>query len=803
MSVTKIGIRELIEFTLKGGDLNASLNSTNTALEGARIHRMLQSQRGENYQKEYTLDYPITLAGRDLLIHGRADGIILNGDKTVIEEIKTSDLPFEKLPENTLTLYWGQAKMYAFILMTDEGLSSLTLQLTYYQRPTEQVTTKKITYTLAEATTFFDSVTKEYEEWLQLRVDLRDQRNASIAPLQFPFDHYRQGQRELAVAVYKAIRLQRELFIEAPTGTGKTISTIFPCIKAMGENQMQRLFYLTAKQSTRHVAEEALTLLAKQDLHLKSITLTAKDTITFPEEADLAPEDNPYMVGYYDRLKPAMKDVLEHEDAITRTTVETYARDHQLDPFEFQLDLSLFCDVIICDYNYLFDPQVYLQRFFSVDHDDDNFFLVDEAHNLVNRARDMYSTELSLAGLQDLIDLSKAQEGKSTPLLSAFRKLRKAFFTFSGPTMAKPTHESVFNSPADDFNKAVDKLSGTISDWLADEQPQNDFTEAVLNYYFACLSYLKIADFYDDTFRTRIMIGDDENRDIVFKQLCLDPSAFLRDSLLKGCGAVLFSATFSPLSYYQRVLGGDTDSLCYQLPSPFPPKHQAILIANYIDTTYRNREASLPDIVASIHTMVAQKTGNYLVFLPSYSYLNTVLQVFQTAFPDVKTIAQTTAMDEYTRRDFLAAFDDDPDETLVGFAILGGIFSEGIDLTADRLIGVGIVSVGLPGISTENDLLRDYFDLQDEPGFEYAYQLPGLNHVLQAAGRLIRTVHDHGVILLMDRRFSASRYTRYFPPHWQFHRTLYQQNDLAPTIQQFWQMIDAETEAEHEDQTHA
>ncbi|MTV82045.1 ATP-dependent DNA helicase [Secundilactobacillus folii] len=796
MTTAKLGIRELVEFTLRSGDLNASLNSLNTALEGAQIHRMLQRSRGEKYQKEYSLQREVTLAGKSFLIHGRADGVILNGEATLIEEIKTSDAAFDELSDNTLTLYWSQVKMYAYILMTDENLNQVTLQLTYYRRTTEEVTAKKITYTLGEATQLFESVTHEYESWLKLRADLRNRRNESIKDLTFPFDHYRTGQRELAVAVYKALSLKKQLFIEAPTGTGKTISTVFPCIKAMGEDQIQRLFYLTAKQSTRRVAEQALELLAQEGLILHSITLTAKDAITFPEEADLAPEDNPYMVGYYDRLKPALKDILQNETAITRETIETYARKHQLDPFEFSLDVSLFCDVIICDYNYLFDPKVYLQRFFAVDHDDDNFFLVDEAHNLVSRSRDMYSAELSLEPLTDLIATTKNSPEGTPTLLRALRTMRRAFFKVAGPLMESNDTETVFNRPADDFNKAVVKLSDHISDWISDEKrPQTPFTKAVLDYYFAALSYLKIADFYDETYRTKINLGDDQDREITFKQLCLDPSAFLHDCLSKGRGAVLFSATFSPLEYYQRVLGGNEESLCYQLPSPFPPKHQSILITDYISTTYRNREANLAKIITSIKTLVSGKTGNYLVFLPSYSFLGTVSLAFKTAYPAVKTVVQKNNMSETQRADFLKAFKPDPSESLVGFAILGGLFSEGIDLTADRLIGVGIVSVGLPGLSTENDLLRDYFDAQGEPGFDYAYQLPGLNHVFQAAGRLIRSAKDVGVILLMDQRFASRRYTRYFPPHWQYHRVLHAANELAPTIEQFWKMVATKEQA--------
>ena len=373
----KLGVRELVEFTLRAGDLGATSNSQNTALLGAKIRRRLQKQRGDDYQKEYYLDLPLTLHGHDFLLHGRADGVTLAETQATIEEIKTSDTDFEKLSPNKLTLYWAQVKLYAHLLFCKfPDLTTITLTLTYFQTSTEQVTQSDQTIDRQAAQDFFQQVIDEYITWLTFRDDLRERRDPTIQALTFPFGHYRPGQRELAVAVYKTILSSQHLFAEAPTGTGKTISTLFPTIKAIGEGVIQRIFYLTAKQSTRMVAEEAITLMASQGLKLKSITLTAKEKIQFPEEADLAPEENPYMLGYYDRLKPALLDLLQHNDQLTRDVIETYARKHTLDPFEFQLDASLFCDVIIGDYNYLFDPQVHLQRFFATP-DPDNFFLID------------------------------------------------------------------------------------------------------------------------------------------------------------------------------------------------------------------------------------------------------------------------------------------------------------------------------------------------------------------------------------------------------------------------------------------
>lgn len=786
MGTPKIGIRELVEFVLRAGNLNASMNSQNTAAEGARIHRMLQKQRASNYEKEYTLEKTIEMADRTFIVHGRADGVIRDTDHPLIEEIKTSDALFEDLSENTLTLYWAQAKVYAAILMEQESLTEITIQLTYYQRLTEKITQTEQQITLADAQAFLKSLTDEYAEWLRFREELHQQRNDSIQTLPFPFDQYRQGQRELAAVVYKTIAFHKHLWVEAPTGTGKTISTLFPSIKAMGEDKFNRLFYLTAKQSTRQVAEEAISLLKHKGLRIKSITLTAKDKITFPDEVGLQPEDNPYMIGYYDRLKPAIKDMVANEDLMTRQTIEAYAKKHRLDPFEFSLDASLFCDVIVCDYNYLFDPQVYLQRFFAIDHDDDNFFLIDEAHNLVNRSRDMYSAEVSSAPLLKLINQFKDDDELSEAPLRHLRALNRAFRKYSKPLRDSGDSSTIFPEEITSLNKAIRKLTDYLHDWMI-TQPKSDLLDETLDYYFSCSSYLKIADYYDETYRTKIALNERDDHLISFKQICLDPSAFLKESLDKGCGAVLFSATLSPLDYYQRVLGGDDDSLRYQLTSPFPPENQEILITQYIQTTYQHRQSSMANILTSIHTLVTGKTGNYLIFLPSYKFLETVSEAFQSQYPDIDVVVQTGQMAEPQREAFVRHFQPNPAKTLVGFAILGGIFSEGIDLRADRLIGVGIVSVGLPGISDENNLLRDYFDEQNQHGFAFAYQIPGLNNVFQAAGRLVRGSHDTGIVLLMDQRFGANRYTNLFPPHWQNYQRVFNPDQLTQRVKQFWQ----------------
>lgn len=779
---TKIGIRTLVEFVLRSGDLVESKGGQNTALMGAKIHRRIQGTRSENYESEVYLKKTVTMNGQDYDVSGRADGILIEDGQAMIEEIKTSDQKFADISDNTMELYWGQVKVYGHILLEDHPeFDEVTLELTYIQVDEEKTTQVEKTFSREELAKFFEKLITEYEFWLKLRADMRKTRNESIVPMPFPFPEFRTGQHELAAAVYKTICLKKRLFVEAPTGTGKTISTLFPAVKAMGEDRIERLFYLTAKQSTRHVAEEAIELMSEKGLKLKSITLTAKEQIRFPEEKDLLPEKNPYMIGYYDRLKPALKDILVHENSITRPVIERYAKKHTLDPFEFSLDTSLFCDVIICDYNYLFDPLVYLQRFFT-EKDDDNFFLIDEVHNLVSRSRDMYSAEVTNVGIDELLKQASAQKKGTKRLQTQLKKVDKAFSDIKVTLEILHKTDLVTADVPKDLIKILNKFNEFITDWLKDRE-QTDFVKAVRDYFFACLQFVKINGFYDDTYQTRIVVDGDK---VSVKQICLDPSYFLDQSMKLGSGAVLFSATLSPMDYYQNVLGGIDNSLAYQLPSPFPANNQEILVTQFIQMTYYQRESNEPYIVASLYDLIKAKHGNYLFFFPSYGYLRQIRTAFEKEHPEVETIAQESAMDAQARQDFLDKFQKDTDQTLVGFAVLGGIFSEGIDLRGDRLIGVAVVSVGLPGLSAENNLLKEYYDNENGQGFAYAYQLPGMNNVLQAAGRLIRSAQDVGIILLLDQRFASQRYVQLFPQHWHGFKRISSLKRLNEEINNFW-----------------
>ncbi|MBO0482597.1 helicase C-terminal domain-containing protein [Candidatus Enterococcus courvalinii] len=774
---SKISVRNLVEFILKRGSIDNRKKSNHTALEGAKIHRKLQKQGGESYEKEVFLKKTVDLDGYQLTVEGRADGIFQKEGIYYIDEIKTSEPRFEDLEQEQVELFFHQARVYAYIYSHEHDLSEINLQLTYFQT-TEEIITRKIEHqTIEELDTFFTKLVEDYQEWLIFSENWRAVRNASLMALKFPYEQYRKGQRELAVAAYKTIRTKQKLFVEAPTGTGKTISTLFPALKAIGEGEGERLFYLTAKTITRQVAEDALIALKDVGAQTKSVTITAKDKICFLTETTCNPDQCPYANGYYNRINEGLWDLLNHENQLTREVIEKYAKKHTLCPFELSLDASLWCDVIIGDYNYLFDPTVYLRRFFEEEKNEENLFLIDEAHNLVGRSREMYSAEISYAKTKKI---KKEIPKEYTKLRRRFTKVEKEFKQIEQALETKTYHHQ--KASADSLTNSLYQVSEYIKEWLA-EYPDHPVQEQLLSYYFEVLHFLKISEFYDDHYETTI---EKNLYDLVVKEFCIDPSYFLEQSLEKGRSSLLFSASFSPLSYYQETLGGK-DSLAYRLPSPFPEENQQVIVASYLETTYRKRETSLPTLVETIAHFTQAKTGNYFVFFPSYSYLDQVVTIFKEQYPEMKVLIQETKMDESERETFLLNFQENPQETLIAFCVLGGIFSEGIDLKGTRLIGSMIVGVGLPQMNHEQELIKEYYDEKEQLGFAYAYQLPGMNKVLQAAGRVIRDMTDQGIIVLADRRFANPVYSQLFPKHWQNAAKVQTLSGLDETINKFWQ----------------
>ncbi|HEX7065495.1 MAG TPA: ATP-dependent DNA helicase, partial [Bacillales bacterium] len=645
-----------------------------------------------------------------------------------------------------------QAKFYAYMYAKEHGLDHMAVQLTYVQVKTEEQKQFKQTVSFGELEAYIMDVVERYAPYAILMQQHKEKRNESIQALPFPFENYRAGQRKLAGAVYQTIAERKNLFANAPTGIGKTISTAFPAVKAMGEGLLDRLFYLTAKTTTRETAEESFSLMEERGLDMKAVTITAKDKICFKEETICQADYCEFADGYYDRVNDAILDILSNETLLNRPVIEKYARKHTVCPFEFSLDLAYAADAVICDYNYIFDPRVSLKRLLD-EQKKETALLVDEAHNLVDRARDMFSADLMKS---DFLQVKRAFKDKDSDIYEAARAineyllfLKKQCEDQKSLVMGELEEELV--SLLDAFIFAAERRLGAAQD-----------DPLLLDTYFAAQGFVRFAKLFDERYVTYV---EAEKSEVRIKMFCLDPSHLLQQIGKRYRSKIYFSATLAPLGYYNDMLGRDSEDFAIRIPSPFAAERSEVSIQP-LSTRYRDRERTREPLVNTIQQVVQEKTGNYLVFFPSYQYMMTAYEQFETESPEVRTIVQDRNMSEADREAFLASFQAGNTETLVGFAVLGGIFSEGVDLKGDRLNGVVVVGVGLPQICLERNIIKDYFNTTGKNGYDYAYVFPGMTKVLQAGGRLIRSEEDHGVIILVDDRFLQRKYQALLPEEW-------------------------------------
>ncbi|AET66559.1 DNA helicase, Rad3 [Desulfosporosinus orientis DSM 765] len=754
----KTSVRNLVEFVLRRGDLQPVSIGSSRAVEGIKVHQYIQKSGGDDYLPEVMLSYVYQSGEAALEIKGRADGLILKADCPCIDEIKTTSLDLNLIDEFFNELHWAQAQCYAFMYARQEGLELMEVQLTYVQLDTGQVKQFARRSSLAELEEFFRSLAEDYLNWARQRHAWIALRNESIKALEFPFPSYREGQRELAVAVYQTIKHSQKLFAQAPTGIGKTLGTLFPALKALAEGQTLQIFYLTAKTITRTVAEKTLADLQDEGLEIKPLTLTAKSKVCFLPEVSCLPEDCPYARGYYDRVRGAIEDIFK-EKAWSRPVIEEFARRHYLCPFEFSLEMANWADVVIGDYNYVFDPRVYLRRFFL--EGGDYTFLVDEAHNLVDRARDMFSAEL---GKEAWLELKRLTKEDDLTLSKSLAKVNSAL------VQEKKIHneisvngESVDKALPAKLLQALKAFIKAAESFLKTNEQSFPWQDRLLDQYFLALNFVRTGESYNERYVTYKQLTKEDFR---IKLFCLDPSERLKEALDRGRAAVLFSATLSPMDYFMQVLGGEKTSYKLKLVSPFPPENLCLLINDGISTKYKYRETTYDQVAEAISAALRYKTGNYLVYFPSYQYLQEVFLRFKEHNQDIECLCQSTGMGEEEKEEFLLKFSHNPRQTLAGFVLMGGIFGEGINLIGDRLCGVIVVGVGLPQICQEREIIRSYYEKSSHQGFEFAYMYPGMNKVLQAVGRVIRTEKDRGIALLIDERFSKVSYKKLFPEEW-------------------------------------
>lgn len=828
-----ISVRNLVEFLMRSGDIDnrhVGKLSENAMQEGGRIHRKLQKAAGSDYAAEVTLSYEFLTERYAIVVEGRADGVfrkqreslledtdgqgnlfLLNSDTDVIDdyvfvidEIKGTyrDLDYLKEPQ---PVHLAQAMCYAFFYAHEYQLGEMGVQMTYCNMDTEEVRYFTYFYSYPELLQWFSDLMSQYVKWADFQYDWSRIRTDSFREATFPFA-YRPGQKELMTQVYSTMCHKKKLFIQAPTGVGKTISTLFPAIKAVGEGKAERIFYLTAKTITRTVALDTFEIFRERGMRVKTVLLTAKEKICPCEKAVCNPDACPYAKGHYDRINEAVYDLLTNEDSFTREKIEEYALRHSVCPFEFSLDMSLFADGIICDYNYLFDPHVYLKRFFETATPGKYFFLVDEAHNLLERGREMYSAALVKEEImvvrkdvKNYFMLGKTSEitpYHANAVMKALERLNKQFLALKRECEKEYTvYEDI--AEADALITAVGNAHGKISKYLEECTHPGELRDEILELYFKLSHFTKILETIDDKYR--IYTSFDEQGRFFCKLFCVSPENHLRRCMERGVSTVLFSATFLPIQYYKTLLGGNPDDYEVYAKSIFDPERRGLFIAKDVTSKYTQRTDEMYFRIAShIREVVEQKNGNYIVFFPSHAFARRVYSVCTEATDgfDAEWILQGEYMNEEERESFLLRFKEPCEllpfppaeqekKSLVAFCVMGGIFSEGIDLKGDALIGAIVVGNGLPQVCTERTILKDFFD-EEGKGFDYAYKFPGMNKVLQAAGRVIRTVDDVGIVVLLEARFLELSYQRLFPREWQSYFTV-SEATVGEAVAEFWE----------------
>ena len=756
--IVRISVRNLVEFILRNGDLVSGSGTLDkeAMLKGSRLHRKIQKQMGSHYQPEVSLKKDTEYDDLILRVEGRADGIFLQDEQFCIDEIKGVYKKLELMEEPVL-VHRAQALCYAWIYLDAQDLEKIDIQMTYAHLDTEVIKRFRETLTRAELKQWYEELTDSYHKWLAYQIEWREKRNESMKKLEFPFE-YRKGQRKMVSGIYHAISKKEQIFIQAPTGVGKTMSAVFPAVRAIGQGMAETVFYLTARTITRTVAQDAFEILRDRGLLFKVVTITAKEKLCFCDKPECDPEKCPYAKGHYDRINDAVYELWTTEQSFDRETLLRHAQKWQVCPFELSLDLAVWMDGVICDYNYVFDPNVYLKRFFGENVSGNYLFLIDEAHNLVDRGREMYSASISL---DDVIETRKFVKPYSQKLWKKLGKVKKQMEELKQNCGEWKVQENAGVLPI-----SLLSVQGEL-DQLLEEPPAQEVVDGILDFYFAVRNFLNISELVDDNYV--VYTAFDENGRFYMKLFCVNPAENLQKCLDKGNSTVFFSATLLPLQYYRKMLSTRSENFGMYVESPFEQKKRCLMICRDVSSKYTRRGyEEYRKIAEYIARMSWQKKGNYMVFFPSYRLMEDVYQVYQDEFSVswVRCISQHASMTELEREEFLEEFTEETEETLVGFCVMGGIFSEGIDLIGDRLIGAAVVGTGLPQVNCEREILKGYYDEKGEQGFDYAYRYPGMNKVLQAAGRVIRTKEDTGAILLMDERFLNRDYRNLFPREW-------------------------------------
>lgn len=769
----RLSVHQLVDFLLRSGDIDNRVFNRSSMNEGSRLHSEYQGKQSSNYMAEYPLAINLNVDGIDILLEGRADGIIKRSNGYVVDEIKTTVEDLKAFHDNNLEWHLGQAKCYAYMFAKLNDLEYMSVKLTYIRQGKEKEQfIDSYYFNYLELEQFVLDLINEYLEFYNIIFQKINARNESIKTLEFPFKNYRKGQRELAKYAYAVTKKNKKLFVEAPTGIGKTISTVFPFIKALNDDEKSKIFYLTAKTSGKEAAHQAVRILKDKGLSLSDIIITAKDKICFCKGKACNPDECPYTKQYYDKIQTVLRYALLNYDDFDLPLITQIAYENQICPFEFELDLSLFMDMIICDYNYLFDPISYMKRYF--DEDASHYLaLVDEAHNLVDRSRDMYSASLSYSSFKEA--RKSVRHSKLHKLKLALSKMNKVFKEYQDVEDGNHIVECFY----DYTYKTISSFITTMQD--VNKNENKEMSKELLDFYLDTNRFARMLELVNDSY---LLYCDKEKDDITLNATCLDASKFIKGCLDSIKASVIFSATLSPLDYYVNVLGGSQKDAQLVLPSPFPTDHLKIIIAPNVSIRYKKRETSYQKVADYIKSFVNNKVGNYFIFLPSYEYLHNLMPYID--IKDALIYEQDQEMSDEEKEAFLLNFKPNPTETSLAFVVVGGAFGEGIDLVSDRLIGAVIVGIGMPRINFVSDQIANYYNKNDFSGYDYAYLNPGMNKIMQALGRVIRSEEDKGVVLLIDERYLNNEYRDLFKVEWREYEVALNPEEVSDICKTFF-----------------
>ncbi len=791
----RVSVDELAARARRQDDLGTRISPRLTAERREEIRRRFAEEMGAGFTADVDLAHCCRLGEMEFSVSGCADGIMSDAAGITVAELRVLRA---RDYYSAQPAYTAKLLCLAYLYLAGAEMDYINTQLTYYNPDRDEMRHTVRTYSRAQLQEAFYDILGQFSRWAALAAERETKRIPSIRAAVFPYGRMRAGQEELSLAVFRAIRRGERLFAQAPTGIGKTMSVLYPAVKALGEGLCDRIFYLTAKGSTAREAWSAARLLAQRGAMLRTVMLSAKAQMCLCGEAraDSAhlsaycnPTSCPYAAGYYARSDDAVYALLSEGLGVTSSMIRKTAESYGVCPYEISLDLAEHAELIICDYNYLFDPHAYLRRFFEEGcrSGERYVFLIDEAHNLPDRARGMYSAELRRRDFESLYARVPAEESALDRMLGdailLFRRLHRRYRAELNPDEEGNLLGGVVcRAPDRTLMDGLTAFSSRAEEWMRENRthPHLPQLRELSRRVEEMIGLMHTADTH-----SRFCL-EFEAEDTRARLLCLDPSAMLAARLALGRAAVFFSATLTPTEYFADLLGGGASDVMLSLPSPYPTENLCLAAVDGISTRYADREESIPRIVRCIAATVSAKTGHYMVYFPSYSYMEAVFARFTAKYPQVKVRAQKRGMDSGERERFIAAFAAEDNDLLVGFCVLGGSFSEGVDLPGQALIGTIIVGVGIPRLGVERGLLAEYYEDKCEQGYAYAYTYPGMNKVLQAAGRVIRREDDRGIVVLIDDRYSSPEYVRLFPPHWGGMRFVGDASALRELARRFW-----------------